>query len=30
METNKYLDPKSSVAINDLIKFMNIHQKNFK
>jgi len=30
MENNKYLDPKSSIAINDLVKFINIHQKSVK
>ncbi len=28
MESNKYLEPKSSVATNDLVKFMTVHQKN--
>lgn len=30
MENNKYLEPKSSIAINDLVKFMVIHQKSFR
>ena len=28
MESNKYLDPKTSTTILELVKYMQIHQKN--
>lgn len=28
MEKSKYLDPKSSVALNELVKFMQTYQSN--
>jgi hypothetical protein len=28
MEKSKYLDPKSSVALNELVKFMQAYQSN--
>lgn len=28
MEKNKYLEPKSSQSLNELIKFMQVHEQN--